>query len=318
MTDLHRVLVLAGGLSHERDVSLRSGRRVVDALRSVGIDAVTRDTDAGLLAALQNDPFDALFITLHGAAGEDGALRGVLDLLGVPYAGAGPNACRVAFDKAAAKSVVALAGIDVPAGISLPHSTFRELGAPAVLDAVVERLGLPLMVKPARGGSALGATAVVDAAQLPAAMVLAFSYGDVAVVEHYVSGTEVAVTVIDTGDGPRALPAVEICVHGGRPYDYEARYTAGSTEFYAPARLSPAVAERAAEVAVCAHRSLGLTDLSRSDLMVDPEGRVWFLEVNVSPGMTETSLLPLAVTAAGLDLGVVVRDILAAAVHRRR
>jgi D-alanine-D-alanine ligase len=319
MTDLQRVMVLAGGLSHERDVSLKSGRRVTDALKSVGLDAVLHDADPGLLPMLQDQSstFDAVFVALHGAAGEDGSLRGVLDLMGVPYAGAGPNACRVAFDKPTAKSVVALAGVLVPPGIALPHSTFRELGANAVLEAVVAKLGLPLMVKPARGGSALGAQVVREASELPNAMVQAFSYGDVAVVEHFIAGTEVAVTVIDTGAGPWALPAVEICVHGGLFYDYEARYTAGSTEFFAPARLSPELAAEAAQVAVLAHRALGITDLSRSDLIIDVEGRVWFLEVNVSPGMTETSLLPLAAAAAGLDLGVLCLDVLASAVARR-
>jgi D-alanine-D-alanine ligase len=314
---MNRVLVLAGGLSHERDVSLKSGRRVTDALRAVGVDAVLRDTDAGLLPALQADPVDAVFIALHGAAGEDGALRGVLDLTDVPYAGAGPDACRIAFDKPAAKAVVAEAGVHVPPGVALPHSTFRELGATAVLDQVVSRLDVPLMVKPARGGSALGATVVREVSELPAAMVQAFSYGDVAVVERYVTGTEVAVTVVDTGDGARALPAVEICVCSGGPYDYEARYTAGTTEFFAPARLTPEVAAEVARVAVLAHEALGLADLSRSDLVVDDDGTVWFLEVNVSPGMTETSLLPLAVAADGLDLGVLCRDLLAAALGRR-
>jgi D-alanine-D-alanine ligase len=317
VSDLARVVVLAGGLTHERDVSLRSGRRVTDALRAAGVEAHLQDADPDLLRVLELEPPDAVWIALHGGAGEDGAVRSVLDLAGVVYAGASPHACRLAFDKPTAKELARRAGLLVPEGIALPHSTFRELGAAAVLERLVTGLELPLMVKPAQGGSALGATVVRDAAELPAAMVHCFSYDGTAVVERYVSGVEVAVSVVDTGDGPVALPAVEIVVPGGGAYDYETRYTAGSAEFFTPARLAPEVARRAAEVAVRAHTTLDLGTLSRTDLIVDEAGDVWFLEVNVSPGMTETSLFPLAAQAAGLDLGVLCRDLLAVAVHRR-
>lgn len=317
MSDVRRVVVLAGGLTHERDVSLRSGRRVVDALRAVGVEAVLRDTDATLLGALAADPPDAVFIALHGGAGEDGAVRGVLDLAGMPYAGAGPSACRMAFDKPTAKAVVASAGIDTPPWVTLPATTFRELGAAAVLERLLARLHLPLMVKPAQGGSALGATAVRTAEGLSAAMVTCFSYGPTALVESYVEGVEVAVSVVDTGDGPLALPAAEVVVHDGGPYDYEARYTAGATDFFVPARLSAEIAGRVGEVAVRVHEVLGLRDVSRSDLVVDGDGIVHFLEVNVSPGLTETSLLPMSVAAAGLDLGVLFRDLLQQALVRR-
>jgi D-alanine-D-alanine ligase len=308
----HRVLVLAGGLSHEREVSLRSGARVVDALTDGGVDASLRDADAGLVDALRADPGATVFPVLHGASGEDGALRVVLELLGVPYVGSGPDACRIAFDKAVAKSVVSRAGVRTPEGLALASSTFRDLGAPTLLDALVERLGLPLVVKPNRGGSALGVSVVRDRDALPAAMVSAYSYADVALLEGYAEGTEVAVTVVDTGAGPIALPAVEIVPDGGF-YDYAARYTAGSTEFFAPARLGAAAAELAAECAVTAHRALGLRHLSRSDLVIDDSGVPWFLEVNVAPGMTETSLTPQAILAAGLDLGAVCRDLVEAA-----
>jgi D-alanine-D-alanine ligase len=146
-------------------------------------------------------------------------------------------------------------------------------------------------------------------------MVNSYAYGPVALIERYVDGTEVAVTVVDTGDGPRALPAVEIRPDSGF-YDYEARYTAGATQFIVPARLAESVARACADAAITAHRALGLRDLSRSDLVVDAEGLPWFLEVNVAPGMTETSLVPLAAQAAGLELGVLCRDLLAAAAAR--
>ncbi|HSF26600.1 MAG TPA: D-alanine--D-alanine ligase [Actinomycetes bacterium] len=315
MSDLGRVVVLAGGLSHERDVSLRSGRRVSEALRAVGIDVDERDVGPELVSTLVADPPAAVFPVLHGAAGEDGSVREVLELLHTPYVGSGPAAARVAWDKPTAKTVVAGAGIATPASVTLPEATFRDLGAGAVLDAVLERLGLPLVVKPARGGSALGCTVVHRAEDLPAAMVTCFAYGDTALLERFVTGTEVAVSVVDTGDGPRALPAVEIVPDGG-VYDYAARYTAGTTEFFVPARLDPTLADAVEQVAVRAHRALGLRDLSRSDLIVDATGQVQFLEVNVAPGLTETSLLPQAADAVGLELGTLYRDLAALAVSR--
>jgi D-alanine-D-alanine ligase len=309
------VLVLAGGLSHERDVSLRSGRRVAEALRDAGTEVEVRDVDATLLERLAHDRPSCVIPLLHGESGEDGAIRSVLELVGVPYVGAQPDACRVAFDKPVAKTVVGRAGVRTPAGFTLPAETFRELGAAAVMERLVAVLGLPVFVKPARGGSALGCSVVRTAADLPGAMVTAFAYGDTALVEHFVVGTEVAVPVVDDGSGPRALPVVSIKPDGG-VYDYTARYTAGSTEFQVPAKLDDAVAAECARVAVAAHSALGLRDLSRSDLIVDDEGQVWFLEVNVAPGLTETSTVPLSVHAAGLELGEVVAGLVAAAVAR--
>lgn len=313
-TDL-RVLVLAGGLSYERDVSLKSGRRVLDALRSAGIEAEQRDADVSLLPALQSDPPDAVVIALHGATGEDGSLRGVLDLCDVPYVGCDARSARLAWDKPSAKAVLREAGIPTPDWVALPHDRFSELGAVAVLDRIVDRLGLPLMVKPAQGGSGLGAAVVRDAGAVPAAMVGCFAYDSTALVERYVAGMDVAVSVVDLGDGPQALPAVEIVPRNG-VYDYAARYTAGLTTWHSPARLEPDVAAEVSRTALAAHTALGLRDLSRVDLIVDHEGRPHVLEVNVSPGMTETSLLPLAVQAAGLDFGKLLATMVARAATR--
>jgi D-alanine-D-alanine ligase len=310
-----RYLVLAGGLSHERDVSLKSGRRVLDALRHVGVEADLRDADASLLPTLAHATYDAVLIAVHGGAGEDGALREVLNVAGVRYVGSTPSACRIAWDKPTAKALALRAGLVTPRSVVLPHAAFRELGAAAVLDRLVGHLGLPLMVKPARGGSALGATAIDKPDELPAAMVQCFSYGEAALVEQFVAGTEIAVSVIEDSDGPRPLPAVEVAPLSG-VYDYTARYTAGQTEYYAPARLSDAAAAKAADVALAAHAALGLRDLSRVDLVVDGDEEVHLLEVNVAPGMTETSLLPMAVEAAGLPFGELLRDLLERAAAR--
>jgi D-alanine-D-alanine ligase len=302
VTALKRVVVLAGGISHERDVSLRSGRRVADSLLEHGLEVELRDPDATLLAYLRDNRPDAVWPALHGASGEDGALRGLLEFLGVPFVGSSSSAARLAWDKPTAKIIVERAGVSTPRSITLGRDAFRELGADAIFAAIDDELPVPLVVKPAQGGSAQGVTIVTDHEAMPRAMVEAYTYGDVALVEQQITGTEIAVGVIDTGDGPVALPAVEIEPLSG-VYSFEARYNAGETRFYTPARLSDEVAARAAEAAVNAHVALGMRHLSRVDLIIDGAGTPWFLEANVLPGLTETSLLPQALEAAGHDLG---------------
>ncbi|MFT4216016.1 MAG: D-alanine--D-alanine ligase [Micropruina sp.] len=305
------VVVLAGGLSHERDVSLRSGRRVAQAVRAQGLYVVETDITEGLAGLLADAADPVVFPVLHGGDGEDGSVREVLDLLGVPYVGSTGPASQRAFDKSICTPLLDVAK---PAQAALPQSVFRELGAQALVKALVKRLGLPLMVKPTRSGSALGCTKVGVAEELPAAMVAAYAYGETAVIEQFIEGTEVAVTVVDTGDGPRALPAVEIRPRSG-VYDYTARYTAGETRFICPAELSDEVANACAALALSVHAQLGLRDLSRTDIMVGADGPV-FIETNVSPGMTETSLVPLSVEAAGEDFGELCAALVRQA-HRR-
>ncbi len=306
MTDTQHhgpIVVLSGGLSHERDVSLRSGRRVAQALRDQGREVIESDLNAGLVELIGGLTDPVVFPLLHGGVGEDGGLQQVLKLLDVAYVGSTPAAARRSFNKAIAGPLVAQAGIVTPKAIALPHDMFRELGAAALVAAIGERLGFPLMVKPARSGSALGCTVVHSAAELPAAMVGAYSYGDVAVVEEFISGTEVAVGVVVLDGEPSALPAVEIRPQSG-VYDYTARYTAGETRFIVPAEVSDEVAAACAALAVTAHQVLGLGTLSRADIIVRPDGVPVFLEVNSSPGMTETSSFPQAAEAAGTDFGV--------------
>ncbi|MBI5162158.1 MAG: D-alanine--D-alanine ligase [Micrococcales bacterium] len=313
---LGRVVVLAGGISHERDVSLRSGRRVADTLREHGIRVELMDPDAGLLAALRDDPPDVVWPALHGASGEDGALRGLLGFLGLPFVGSGAEASRLAWDKPTAKTLVSAAGVQTPPSITLPREAFRELGAEAVFEVLAAEFPPPVVVKPARGGSAQGVSIVADPEGLPRAMVDAYTYAGDALVERYVTGTEVAIGVIDTGGGPVALPAVEIDPVGG-VYSFEARYNAGETRFFTPARIPDAVAAVAAQAALGAHRALGLRHLSRIDLVIDGAGVPWFLEANALPGLTETSLLPQALIAAGHDLGWVYAALAEAALREK-
>ncbi|WP_017607779.1 D-alanine--D-alanine ligase family protein [Nocardiopsis xinjiangensis] len=315
VADLDRVLVLAGGLSPEHEVSLQSGRSVAEALRRLDVEVQVTDVGSGLLDRLAQDPPQVVFPVLHGSAGEDGAIREVLELAGAPYVGARPQACRLAYSKPTAKTLLTEQGVSVPRGATLPKSLFHDLGAPALLERLAERLGLPLFVKPDRGGSAFGAAPVASAQDLSAALVSCFAYSDSALIEEQVQGTELAVGVLDTGQGPEALPAVEIVPDGG-VYDYAARYTAGRTEFFCPARLDGATLEAAAEVALTAHRTLGLRDFSRTDLIVRPDGEAVFLETNVAPGLTDTSTFPMAAAAAGTDFALLCRELAQQALAR--
>jgi D-alanine-D-alanine ligase len=308
-----RVVVLAGGISHERDVSLRSGRRVADSLAEQGIEVDLRDPDASTLAYLKTTRPDVVWPALHGASGEDGALRGLLEFLDIPFVGSRADAAKLAWDKPTAKVLVARAGVSTPRSVTLPREAFRELGATSVLDSISDDLPMPVVVKPARGGSAQGVTLVDDVANLPRAMVDAYTYCDVALIEQKIVGTEIAIGIIDTGDGPVALPAVEIVPLSG-VYSFEARYNAGETTFFTPARIPEAAGARAAEAALAAHVALGLRHISRVDMIVDRAGTPWFLEANVLPGLTETSLLPQALEAAGHDLGWVYAALAEAAI----
>jgi D-alanine-D-alanine ligase len=298
------IVVLAGGISHERDVSLRSGRRVADGLLERGHTVILRDPDASLLSYLQSANPEIVWPVLHGASGEDGALLALLDALKIPYVGSDPGACRLAWDKPTAKVIVSRAGFATPESITLPRDTFRELGASQVLELVERRFGIDLVVKPAMGGSAQGVSIVSSADGLRRGVVEAYTYGEVALIERRIHGTEISVGIIDTGDGPVALPIVEIEPRLGI-YSYDARYNAGETNFYAPARLSREATALAHETALAIHAALGLRHLSRIDLIIDELGVAYFLEANVLPGLTETSLMPQAILAAGLDLGEV-------------
>ena len=298
------IVVLAGGISHERDVSMRSGRRVADELTGLGHTVTVLDPQAGLLTELAERRPDVIWPVLHGATGEDGALLSLLETTGIPHVGPRGTAAGLAWSKPTAKELVRRAGYATPAWIALSRETFRDLGAASVLEHLVRALGMPLVVKPAQGGSAQGVTIVDTPAGLPRAMVDAYTYDETALVETKIEGTELAITVIDTGAGPVALPAVEIVPVSG-VFSFDARYNAGETLFFTPARIAPEVAQRVADTAVAIHSLLGLAQLSRIDLMVDAEGVAWFLEANVLPGLTETSLAPQSIEASGESLGAV-------------
>ena len=309
-----RVVVIAGGRTPERDVSLRSGHRVTTSLMARGHEVRLIDpAEAPLVEILRSWAPELCYLTLHGKEGEDGTVQRLLDLLGIAYTGTAAFDCEVAFDKVLAKDALARAGVATPPWVTIEGWALRDLGAGAALDVALERIGLPCVVKPSRSGSALGVGFVESAGDLPNAVMAALAFSGAAVVEAKVEGTEVAAGLV--GDPKEALPLVEIVPKGGA-YDYAARYTAGATEYFAPARLSSDVAHACAAEALRAADALGTRDVTRVDLIADRDGIPWVLEVNVSPGMTETSLLPMAAHAAGMDLDDLCDRVLRSAVAR--
>jgi len=290
------VAVLNGGSSLEREVSLASGSRVTAALESRGHTVSRVDVDAHLVDQLHSMDVDVAFLALHGSSGEDGTIQSLLSLVGIPHTGPDALASALAWDKASSIGLSARAGLAVPAGIVLSQAAFRDLGAAAAMAEVVDRLGSHLVVKPVTGGSSLGLSIITRSQDLPGAIVGAFSYADRALVEQFVTGTEIAVTVFDG----EPLPPVEIVPRDGA-YDFAARYTPGATDFHAPARLDDAAAKRAREAAESMAQVLGARHICRVDMIVTPAGEPVVLEVDTSPGLTTTSLVPLAAQAAGLE-----------------
>lgn len=299
------VAVLAGGISLEREVSLRSGTRAANALSDAGYHVTRLDVDADLVRRLADGGFDVAFMALHGQAGEDGTIQSILELLDLTYTGPDGLASALAWNKPVAQGLYARAGIRTPRHVTLSQQAFREMGAAAAMSRLADELGMPLVVKPAAGGSSLGLSHVQDLESLPQALVSSFSYADATLVERHVAGTEVAVSVL-SGE---ALPVVEIQPKEGH-YDFAARYTAGATEFHVPARLDEATLDRCAQVAVAAYRAIGARHVARADMIVDAAGQPWLLELDTCPGLTDTSLLPLAAQAAGMPFAALCERIL--------
>jgi D-alanine-D-alanine ligase len=308
-----RVAVLKGGRSLERSVSLRSGARVEDALGRLGHEVVAIDVSTDLMPRLRAARPDVAFVAMHGRDGEDGTVQELLEIAGVPYTGSPPAACARATDKVLAKHLMLEAGIPTPPFFAFSETAFRELGAAEALPAIEERLEFPLVVKPSTGGSALGIKFARSAADVPAALVAAFSYDSRVLLERYVKGRDLAVSILDD----EALPVVEAVPRDEAFYDFEARYEIGRTDFVCPARLPDDAAARARELALATHRLLGCRGFSRVDLMLDEAGELSVLEANPIPGLTDTSLLPQAAEAAGIGFDALVGRILELAVERQ-
>jgi D-alanine-D-alanine ligase len=302
-----RVAVLKGGSSLERQVSLKSGGRVEDALERLGHEVVPVDVGADLISRLRSEAPDVAFVAMHGRDGEDGTVQELLEILGIPYTGSGVLACLRTIDKVLTKHLLLEAGLPTPEFFSFNETAFERLGAGQTLHAIEERLSFPIVVKPARGGSALGIKFASAASDVPGALVSAFSYDDRVLLERYVAGRDLAVSVVDGA----ALPVVEAVPVEEDFYDFEARYEIGRTQFVCPAALPSDVTARAQEIALEAYRLLGMYGFGRVDLMLEEEsGELYVLEANAIPGLTETSLLPQAADAGGLGFDSVVARVL--------
>ncbi len=300
-----KVAVLKGGRSLERGVSLRSGARVEDALERLGHEVLSIDAGPDLVKRLSGEQPDVAFVAMHGVGGEDGTVQELLEILGIPFTGPSAAACARCMDKVQAKDAIEDAGLPTPDWFAFNQTAFRELGAADALGRLEETLGFPLVVKPSRGGSSLGVKFAASPGEVPQALVSAFSYDDRIVLERFVDGRELAVSVL--GDEP--LPVVEAILVEGDRYDFEARYEIGRTRFACPAELTAEEERAVTEAALATYRALGCTGFARIDLILGSDGP-WLLEANAIPGLTDTSLLPQAAEAAGLSFEQLVERIL--------
>lgn len=295
--DFGKVAVLLGGRSAEREISLRSGKAVLDALRRQGVNAQAFDPSKQPMEALLRQGFNRAHIALHGRYGEDGTVQGALELMGLPYTGSGVMASALAMDKWRTKLLWEAVGISTPR-----HAL---LNAQSDLDAVVKALGLPLIVKPSREGSTIGLTKVTAAGNLRAAWELAAKHDTTVLAEQFIEGVELTVAIL----GETALPLVRIQTAGGL-YDYEAKYISRDTRYFCPSGVSAAQEQVIQAQALQAHKILGCEGWGRVDVMLDNSGKPYFLETNTSPGMTDHSLVPMAAKAAGISFEDLVLRIL--------
>jgi D-alanine-D-alanine ligase len=306
-----KVAVLKGGSSLERGISLRSAARVEDALESLGHEVLGADVGPDLVSLLREERPDVVFVALHGPGGEDGTVQELLEILGLPYTGPGVAACALCMDKVAAKHALRAAGLPTPDWAAFNATAFKELGAGDTLEEIEARLGFPLVVKPASQGSSLGVEFASSRDQVPEALVAAFSYDDRVLLERYVKGRELAVGML----GSEPLPIVEAIPREEDFFNFEARYEIGRTEYVCPTDLPGDETDAVQDVASRTYETLGCSGFARVDLILGADGpRV--LEVNAIPGLTDTSLFPMAAEAAGLSFERTVERILALALER--
>ena len=302
--------MLKGGRGLERQVSLRSGARVEDALESLGHEVMPIDVGTELVPTLKADRPDVAFVAMHGPGGEDGTVQELLEILRIPYTGPGVRACIRSIDKVAAKHELRCAGVPTPDWAAFNALAFRGLGAAEALEEIEQSLGFPLVIKPASGGSALGVRFAASADEVPEALVAAFSYDDRVLLERHVEGREIAISLLNG----IALPAVEARAREEDRFNYEARYEIGRTEYVCPADLGSAEGE-VLDAALRTWDVLGFDGFGRVDMILADDGPQ-VLEANAIPGLTDTSLLPMAAEAAGLGFERLVERLLELALAR--
>lgn len=307
-----RIAVLMGGQSAEREISLKTGQAVYQALLRRGYNVVVIDVGPSLARELAEQKVEIAFLALHGPGGEDGSIQGFLESIKMPYTGSGILASAVAMHKVVAKLLLRAQGIPVPMGTVVDRGKYPT--ANRFLRSA--KLKLPVVVKPATQGSSIGVTIVTQPSQWKEALQLAHQYEREAVIEAYVPGHEVTVSILGSSDGKLlALPAVEIVAPGGF-YNFSAKYEKGKTQYLCPAPLSAPVTRQIRDLAVKAYRAIGCDGAVRVDFRITPHGRPYVLEINTVPGMTETSLLPLAAAQAGIDYESLTERILQSALRR--
>lgn len=303
-----------GGQSPEREVSLRTGTAVHQSLRRRGYDAVMIDVGPTLYRDLQDQKIEIAFVSLHGPGGEDGVIQGFLETLGIPYTGSGLQANAIGMHKVMTKTILAAYKIPVPAGTVIKRGERVSSGV-ALRSA---RLRWPVVVKPASQGSTIGVTIVRKPSQWPEALELAHRYDREAMVEAYIPGHEVTVSLVGSREGlPTVLPAVEIVAPDGF-YDFSAKYEKGKTQYLCPAPLSAAITKQINALALKTYQVMGCDGAIRVDFRITPRGRPYVLEINTVPGMTETSLLPMAAAQAGIDYDELTERILRSALVRAK
>lgn len=297
MAEAKKVLIISGGILHERDISLKSGNRLATALYQQGFETRVADIDGNLFRVIKEYQPDLIWPMIHGEEGESGSLQDLLELLAVPYLGSNPKGTRISWSKPVSKAIVDKNGLPTPAFVTLPQLLFRQVGVEMILELIEGQLAYPLIVKPARGGSAMGISRADNQMELRNAMVTAFAYDDEIIIEKFIEGRELSVSMFSIDGNLQPLPIIEVCPDKGK-YDYEARYCVGTTQFFVPAKLDNDVTESVKHLAVRCHEVLELEDFSRIDFMLDSDNNPWFIDANVIPGMTDTSLWPLAAEAA--------------------
>jgi len=305
-----KIGVLMGGISTEREVSLRSGTAIYNALKGLGYDTIAIDAGPDICSVLKTETIELSFLALHGGYGENGAIQGMLEVLGIPYTGSGVLASALAMDKEASKKIFLHHKIPVPPFVVIQRSAFSVQRKTPNSELLTPDFNLPWVVKPVAEGSSVGVSIVKDETGFEQALETAYSYGLKAIVEKYIDGKEVHIGILND----RILGGVEV-----RPslefYSYEAKYTAGQTEYILPPEIDTKAYERAKVAAFSAHSALGCKGATRVDLRVDGEGNPYVLEVNTIPGMTETSLLPKIAKKAGLDFPALIEEMVRGALR---
>lgn len=309
-----RIGVLMGGQSPERDISLRTGMAVHRSLCRRGYDAVMIDVGPTLYRDLQEQKIEIAFVSLHGPGGEDGVIQGFLETVGIPYTGSGLQANALGMHKVTTKTILAAHKIPIPDGTVIKRG--EKVSSRAALRSA--RLHWPVVVKPASQGSTIGVTIVRKPSQWSGALALAHRYDREAMVEAYIPGHEVTVSLLGSGEEtPTVLPAVEIVAPNGF-YDFSAKYEKGKTQYLCPAPLSAAITKQIRALALKTYQVMGCDGAIRVDFRITPRGRPYVLEINTVPGMTETSLLPMAAAQAGIDYDELTERILQSALVRAR